>query len=149
MTVTWVPMTAQVVATILHPFWCYYFVIVKEMDIIGIGLAYTITQVTLLVFVTCYASFVPEISDAIQLPNADSFREWRAYMKLGIPVMVMLWSEDLAFYGLTLLSGLISVQDQATQVLLVNLNGQMFVIAVGLQEATTVVIGNSIGDGNT
>ena len=70
-------------------------------------------------------------------------------MKLGIPVMVMLWSEDLAFYGLTLLSGLISVQDQATQVLLVNLNGQMFVIAVGLQEATTVVIGNSIGDGNT
>ena len=25
----------------------------------------------------------------------------------------------------------------------------MFVIAVGLQEATTVVIGNSIGDGNT
>ena len=29
-----------------------------------------------------------------------------------------------------------------------NLNGQMFVVAVGLQEATTVVIGNSVGDNN-
>ena len=33
-------------------------------------------------------------------------------------------------------------------VILVQLNGQMFVVAVGLQEATTVVIGNSIGDNN-
>ena len=62
--------------------------------------------------------------------------------------MIMLWSEDFAFYILTLFSGLISVQAQATMVILVQLNGQMFVVAVGLQEATTVVIGNSIGDNN-
>ena len=110
MTVAWIPMTATLVATILHPLWCYLFVIILELDIVGIGIAYTITQLTLITFVTVYASCVPAIQDAITLPNSDSFKEWRAYLKLGIPVMVMLWSEDFAFYGLTLLSGLISVE---------------------------------------
>ena len=110
MTVAWIPMTATLVATILHPLWCYLFVIILEMDIVGIGIAYTITQFTLIIFVTVYASCVPAIQDAITFPNSDSFKEWRAYLKLGIPVMVMLWSEDFAFYGLTLLSGLISVE---------------------------------------
>ena len=29
MTISWVPMTAQIVATVLHPFWCYHFVVVR------------------------------------------------------------------------------------------------------------------------
>ena len=111
MTVTWVPMTAQVAVTILHPFWCYLFVVILDYDIIGIGIAYTITQFTLIIFVTIYACCVPQISEAILLPNADSLREWGGYLKLGIPVMVMLWSEDFAFWILTILAGLISVQD--------------------------------------
>ena len=49
------------------------------------------------------------MQEAIFLPNAESFREWGSYLRLGIPVMVMLWSEDFAFYILTILSGLISV----------------------------------------
>ena len=61
MTVTWVPMTAQIVATILHPLWCYLFVVILEYDFIGIGIAYTITQLTLFIFVTVYASYVPQI----------------------------------------------------------------------------------------
>ena len=43
MNVTWVPMTATVFATILHPFWCYLFVNILGMDITGIAIAYTIT----------------------------------------------------------------------------------------------------------
>ena len=43
MTISWVPMTAQIVATVLHPFWCYYFVIVRKLDIDGIAISYTIT----------------------------------------------------------------------------------------------------------
>ena len=43
MTITWVPMMAQLVATILHPFWCWLFAVKLEMNILGIGLAYTIS----------------------------------------------------------------------------------------------------------
>ena len=109
MNVAWVPMTATVIATILHPFWCYLFVIILGMDITGIAIAYTITQSTLIIFVTVYAACVPEIADAIHLPDADALKEWRSYLRLGIPVMIMLWAEDSGFHALTLLSGLIGV----------------------------------------
>ena len=109
MTISWVPMTAQIVATILHPFWCYFFVVVKDMDIIGIAISYTITQLTLVVFATVYSMTVSQIKEAIILPDRDSLKDWCGYLKLGFPVMIMLWSEDFAFYILTLFSGLISV----------------------------------------
>ena len=106
MTITWVPMIAQLIATILHPFWCWLFAVHLEMNILGIGLAYTVSQFILVAFATVYATCLPSISEAISFPNADSFKGWGNYLKLGLPTMVMLWSEDLAFYGLTLLSGL-------------------------------------------
>ena len=123
MTISWVPMTAQIVATVMHPFWCYLFVIVYKLDIVGIAIAYTITQLTLVVFATVYSMMVEQIREAIILPNSDSLRDWWGYLRLGFPVMIMLWSEDFAFYILTLFSGLISVQAQATMVILVQLNG--------------------------
>ena len=110
MTISWVPMTAQIVATVMHPFWCYLFVIVYKLDIVGIAIAYTITQLTLVVFATVYSMMVEQIREAIILPNSDSLRDWWGYLRLGFPVMIMLWSEDFAFYILTLFSGLISVQ---------------------------------------
>ena len=56
---------------------------------------------------------VHEISEAISLPDRNSLKEWGNYLKLGFPVMIMMWSEDVAFWFLTLLSGLISVRAQA------------------------------------
>ena len=58
MTISWVPMTAQIVATILHPIWCYLFVIVLKLDIYGIAISYTITQLVLVVFATIYSMMV-------------------------------------------------------------------------------------------
>ena len=66
---------------------------------------------------------VDRIKEAIIWPSKDSFKNWAGYLKLGIPVTVMLWSEQFAFDILTLLSGLISVQAQATMIILGQLNG--------------------------
>ena len=63
--------------------------------------------------------------------------------------MVMFWSEDFVFWLMAVLAGAISVEDQATCVILMQISGQMFMLACGLQEATTVVIGNAIGNNNT
>ena len=84
-------------------------------------------------------------------PDIRHVTEWTRvmnYLKLGLPTMVMLCTEWWAFEILILLSGLISVRAQASQVLLANMCAQMFMIPLGLQDATCVLIGNAIGDNN-
>ena len=109
MTISWVPMTAQIVATVLHPFWCYHFVVVRDLDLYGIAIAYTITQLTLVVFATVYSTMVDRIKEAIILPDKDSLKYWWGYVKLGLPVTLMIWSARFALNIMTLFSGLISV----------------------------------------
>lgn len=58
---TWIPMLAQIVATVLHIFWCHVFVVHMEWGIAGIGLALTVTNCSLLVSTMLYASCLPEI----------------------------------------------------------------------------------------
>ena len=59
MNISYVPMVAQIISSLFHPLFCYIFTVVVDMDIIGIAIAYNITQFTLLVFVICYSICVP------------------------------------------------------------------------------------------
>ena len=61
MKTTWVPMIAQVCATFLHIYWCNLFVVQREWDIIGLGLASSITACILLTVTMVYAHLVEEI----------------------------------------------------------------------------------------
>ena len=47
MTASWVPMTAQLVSTVIHPIFCYCFVVVYDFDIVGIGMACNLTMLIL------------------------------------------------------------------------------------------------------
>ena len=66
-------------------------------------------------------------------------------MEAGLPTMAMkgmnLWADDL----LIIISGWLSVENQANQVLLLTLYIQLSMIALGFENATCTVIGNAIG----
>ena len=126
------PLIAQIIATLIHPLWCYLFVVILKLNLSGLGIAITITQFSSLAIVTCYSFRIRKITDALIMPDSACFKKWGEYLKLGIPVMLLLWVEDFAFYVLTIISGLISIKAQATQIILVNISGQIFLIALGL-----------------
>ena len=54
-------MIATVVASFLHIYWCNLFVIQKDLDIIGIGLAKLITSLLEFFVTLVYAHLVHEI----------------------------------------------------------------------------------------
>lgn len=58
---TWVPMIAQVVASCLHILWCELFVVKWGWDLVGLGLAESLTSFLLLGTTMAYAYFQPEI----------------------------------------------------------------------------------------
>ena len=108
------PLIAQILATLIHPLWCYLFVVILKLNLSGLGIAITITQFTSLAIVTCYSFKIRKIAGALILPDATCLQKWGEYLKLGVPVMLLLWVEDFAFYVLTIISGLISIKAQAT-----------------------------------
>ena len=54
-------MMAQIVSTVFHLFWCYYFLTIKKYDVEGLGYALSITAFTQFIFTLFYSSCVPSI----------------------------------------------------------------------------------------
>ena len=59
---SWAPMIVQAFVTFLHLYWCQIFVAHLEMELVGIGIATSITSFTLFGATVLYGRFgVPEI----------------------------------------------------------------------------------------
>ena len=116
---TWVPMAAQMTATILHIYWCHLFVNVLGWDIYGLGLASTLTSFILLASTMIYAHFIPEIKEALFWPDATIWKGWMEYFRLGVPTTVMFCSEYWAWEILAILSGRLGVVVQANMMITV------------------------------
>ena len=54
-------MIAQLIVLIIHIGLCFLFVVVKGMDVLGLGLATLISYFSMYVIVTIHANLVPEI----------------------------------------------------------------------------------------
>ena len=65
MRVTFIPMIAQMAATILHVPLCYFFVHHQSMGIKGLGLATTVTNFNLLLITMVYCNCSSQIRPAL------------------------------------------------------------------------------------
>lgn len=64
------------------------------------------------------------------------------YFYLGIPSALMICIEWWAYEVITILAGYISVEAQATQVVLTNIGALIWMISLGLQQAACCYIGH-------
>ena len=63
MSITWVPMLAQVVATLLHILWCYLFAEIFELQVLGLGIATLISDLILVVVIELFSLTVPIVNE--------------------------------------------------------------------------------------
>ena len=70
---------------------------------------------------------------------------WKDYLAISLPATVMLLAEGWAFNILGVLAGLISVQDQAVNTILLQMIAVMFMVPQGIQSAACAIIGEQIG----
>lgn len=126
-------MIIQVITTTLHYFWCYLFVITYEMGIEGTAIATTITIFSNLFLITIYVTFFePSLKEAWTLPDADSFRGLKSYLKLGIPASLMYslewWTSEIQIF----FASLISVESTAAMAIILNTMYIGYCITLGL-----------------
>ena len=82
------------------------------------------------------------------MPTKDTLIGWIDYLKISLPSTVMLLAEGWAFNVMGVLSGLISVNDQAANTILLMLIAIMFMVPMGIQSAACAIIGEQIGANN-
>jgi len=145
---SYIPMIVQLITMFFHGLWCYLFVHVGGLGFKGTSLATCVTYCLNLVIISIYVSCSKDLKEAWFLPNKDCFRDFKRYFKIAIPGTFMLCLEWWTFEILTLFSGLISVDVNAAEVILINLFVIFYTIPYGIQSSAIVVVGNSIGENN-
>lgn len=94
---SWVPMIAQVSATLLHIFWCNLFVVQLGWGLKGLGMASTITSFLIIASTELYARCLPSIEDAFFWPDLTAFHGWKEYFSLGLPTTLIIQAEIQAW----------------------------------------------------
>lgn len=115
------------------------------MGISGVGIAGSVSNLVVYLCLLKYTSIIPDIQEALSWPSSSSFTGLEDYLRIGIPSALMLCIEWWAFEVMTLVTGYISVDAQASQVVILNIIALMFMFSLGLQQAAASTIGQCIG----
>ena len=139
-------MLAVTIGTALHGVWCYLFIVYFGWGVVGGGMAMATTYIIIFTFTTVHSHFfIPKIKQALFWPTIYSFTGWGEYLAISKPATVMMCADVWAWEIVIILAGYISVEAQAAQVLsscIYDLGN----ISKGMAEATSSLIGNSIGE---
>ena len=141
-------MIAMMIATVFHVPLCFLFFRGFNMGIVGLAIATSIKDAILLMAVVVYACCSSQISQTLQRVDSDAFKEWGQYLKVSLPTTIMMCSEWWAFEILTVIAGTLGVTELACQIIIMNMAATLFMVPLGIQEATCGIIGNCIGANN-
>lgn len=111
--VTFYPMVATILATVLHIPLC--FLLCKGLDwgIIGLAVATSIKDFFLMAFVVIYGRCSSEFDQTLQPLDKESFEGWCEYLKVSFPTMVMMCAQWWAFEIFIVIAGTLGVNQLA------------------------------------
>ena len=142
------PVSVQLFVSLIHPLWCHIFLNIFGLGYYGVSVAMTFTQaLTLGVLIWCiqYKNLGEESWFWF---NSKSFqRIWPQFVKEFF-IGCLLYLEWLAFEGCLVISGSLTEDEMAAQVILFTLLCIMFASTYGLGMALNTYLANAIGKGS-
>uniref|UniRef100_A0A7S3N2X1 Uncharacterized protein n=1 Tax=Euplotes harpa TaxID=151035 RepID=A0A7S3N2X1_9SPIT len=151
MTIFVFTMYVQCISLVFHLIWSYLLVHTAGLGIYGVSIATCITYWTDLIAVCLIISYKGDVvpKESWHFFNADSFTGLFEYLEYGIPSALILSLEWWSFEILSLFAGLLSVEELAANIVLLNLCILLFQVPEGVGFAMSNLVGNSLGEGNT
>lgn len=141
-------MVASIVGIVLTVPLTYLFMYTFDYGLSGIPFAQAVQSIIVQVIIVLYCWHKPEIREVLQPIDCEAFQGWGSYLMVSLPATVMICAEAWAFQGLTFLAGILGVLELASQTICINMITILFMVPVGIQEATSGLIGNCIGANN-
>ncbi|MEM7610947.1 MAG: MATE family efflux transporter [Pseudomonadota bacterium] len=121
-----------------------------ELGAVGAGVASAITMYFMFFALLIYMWRSPRYHsfDIFTLGRGPQWMEMRQILALGLPIMVSIVAEAGLFSAVSLLMGKLSASIVAAHQIALNYASTMFMIPMGLNSATTVLVSQAIGQGN-
>lgn len=133
-----------------HALISYYFVHSLDLGVLGLAVAIDITYACFLFVITTYCCFTKneKIRGAWTAPDRESLEGWTQILSLGLPGVFIYVIDWGSFEMIALMSGLLGVVELSTMGIILILNQIFTATAYGMQFASTIYVGNSIGAQN-
>jgi Na+-driven multidrug efflux pump len=109
-------MNSQLVVTVIHCLFNYILVDIFNWGVVGTGLSGMFTNIVLL-SITVYQTYQEEeLVEAIQVSifNRQVYDQWYPYLNIGLPNCIIIFFDWSCYEVMTLMSGYIGVDEQAT-----------------------------------
>lgn len=143
-----VPLQCQGVAVFLHYFWCQLFVVQLDLQIVGLGIANAITFSLALIAMLIYQSQLQDIQkSACSLFDKRVFDSegLKQYANVGFPNVLLLYMNFWIWELMILLSGLLSVDGQAANIIIMSIVNMFQMTAHGVGQAVSTLMGKQVG----
>lgn len=120
------------------------------MGAVGAGVASAITMYFMLGSLLAYMLLNPRYREyeIFRLGRGPQWAEMREILALGLPIMVSIIAEAGLFSAVSLLMGKLSASIAAAHQVALNYASTMFMIPMGLNSATTVLVSRALGAGD-
>jgi MATE family multidrug resistance protein len=121
-----------------------------EMGAVGAGVASAITMYFMFASLLAYMLLHPRYREyeIFRLGRGPQWAEMREILALGLPIMVSIIAEAGLFSAVSLLMGKLSASIAAAHQVALNYASTMFMIPMGLNSATTVLVSRALGAGD-
>jgi MATE family multidrug resistance protein len=143
-------MIVSLAANLVNLALCWVFVFGKlgmpAMGASGAALAITITRWCMVAAITYYALALPEREHyGVRAPLAGRYRSIGKLLRVGTPLALAMGMESVAFTATTMFAGWLGNEALAAYQDAINVNAFVFMLALGLQTATSVRVANAVG----
>jgi len=133
----------------LHPLWCYIFIKLLDLDVVGAAISLVISQGICAILTSLYVHFYNPYPESYFWFNKECFVGWCEYIKFTIPSILLLcgewWGFELqSFIALAIKDG---EYDYSAHIFLCNLNGIIYSLSLGFSIACTIMVGKYIAEG--
>lgn len=118
------------------------------MGMMGVALATTATDVFMLLSMSVWAHFLKDLRKAFKWPDRQIFSGLKDYLKLGLPMWMIILSNLGSSQIMSFFVGKIGVKELAAHTIFSNMKTLIYHIPLGLQTTSCVFIGKQIGKGD-
>ena len=133
MRLTFYPMVFMLVGSAFHILLCLTFAIWLDYGIIGLGIAMTIRDFSLMAMTWIYGNCSSKVRHILMPYDREALRGWGEYLSISLPATAMLCAEWWALEVLAILAGILGVIQLASQIINFNMISILLTTSLGVQ----------------
>lgn len=128
---------------LLHPLWCYIFFSLLGFYYYGLGIAYSITSLLILIALMIYTKYY----NLYQQVNFSEItkRDYCDFLKVSIQSGVLCSTDILGFEIVSIISSFLPDEQRTANITIINIYNNVYSISIGFATALTTLVGNYIG----